>query len=99
MQITKTKTSILIEFTERDLAILADSLLDPLAWFETLANEKLANCKDRLKDTWLRKFEKDKSVEAIPTDETLLLDLIFNHKDYKNRAERDKEEKDKLKAG
>lgn len=99
MQITKTATSILIEFTDQDSAILEDSLLDPLAWFETLASEKLANCKDRLKDYWLDKFDKDKSVEFIPTNEAALLSLIFSHKDYKNRDARDKEEKDKLKAG
>lgn len=99
MQITKTATSISIEFTDQDLAILEDSLLDPLAWFERDASEKLANCKSRLKEFWLKKFEKEKAVESIPTAETALLDLIFGQPDYKNRAKRDKEEKDKLKAG
>jgi len=88
MKITKTKNSILIEFTDRDLEILADSLIDPLAWFETLANEKLANCGGRLKEFWLKKFQNEKSVENIPTDDTLLLDLIFSYPEYKSRVDR-----------
>ena len=93
MQVEKTRNSVLIDFTGQDLAILADSLIDPLVWFEAVANEKLANCKGRLKDFWLKKFEKEKSVENIPTDEAALLNLIFGQIDYKNRIERDEEAK------
>jgi len=93
MQIVRAKDSIKIEFMEVELKILANDLLDPLEWIEILAREKLANCKTRLLNYWLTKFQQEKSVENIPTDEAVLLDLIFGQPDYRNRMARDEQGK------
>ena len=96
MKIVKITNSITIEFTDVELKILANDLLDPLGHFEIVAREKLANCKTRLLNYWLTKFQQEKSVENIPTDEIVLLDLIFSQLDYKSRQKGDLEEMAKL---
>ena len=81
--------SIRIEFTETEFKILENDLRDPLQWIEDLVVNKLANRKSALVDIWSKKFQTEKSVESVPTDEAQLLNLIFNQPDYKNRRERD----------
>jgi len=92
MKITKNKKTFLIEFTDQDIAILGDSLIEPFDWFETAFSEKLANCKSRLIERETKKILANKSVASIPTDEAVLLELIFGQADYKNRKKRDEEE-------
>ena len=90
MKVEKTELSIKIDFSEMDLLILADGLIDPFAWVETLVSEKLANCESLLKSVWLGKLQADKTVDNIPTKDDEFIDLIFNSPDYKNRADREK---------
>jgi len=89
MKTTRGENSITIEFSDEELVILADSLIDPLAHFEIVASEKLANCKSRLLSEWTAKLQTDKRVPAIPTDDTALIELITAQPDYQNRADRD----------
>lgn len=89
MKVTKTKNSITLEFADEELSILGDSLLDPLAHFETIASEKLANCRQRIFQEWGEKLRKDKRVGSIPTDDKALLDLILAQPDYKDRKSRE----------
>lgn len=94
MKFTKSKNNISIEFDDIEISILADSLLDPPSWFETVFNEKIANCKSRLIKRETERFISNKSVANIPTDEEILLELIFRGDDYKNRQDRDLEDAD-----
>ena len=87
MNITKKDNSITLEFTEDEMVILADSLINPLDHFETVAIEKLANCKSRLLRNWLSKLQETKTVSSIPTDDTELISLIISQPDYKNRVD------------
>ena len=89
MKITKGTNSIAIEFTDIEIKILENDLIGAIDYFEIAATEKLANCKSRLIKKWMIKFQNEKSVENIPTDEDLLLALIFSQSDYKNRVGRD----------
>lgn len=91
MIVTKTKNSILIEFTDEEIIILANDLLNPLAHFEMVASEKLANCKQRMLNEWQARLRQEKRVEFIPSDDKALLDLILVQPDYKNRQARDAE--------
>lgn len=45
----------------------------------------------RLKDEWIEKFSNDPSIDSIPSNKAKFIDLIFSQKDYKNRAQREKE--------
>jgi hypothetical protein len=92
MNITKTANSITIELDETERKILLNDLLDWQQWIEDAITNKLANCKSRLIKNGTEQLISTKSVETIPTDETALLDLIFNQMGYKNRVERDMEE-------
>lgn len=87
MEVIKKTNSILIEFTDDELVILSDSLLDPLGHFETVAREKLANCKSRLLREWTARLQEQKRVAAIPTDDAELLTLILSQPDYKSRVD------------
>ena len=89
MKITKEANSILIEFTDEELVILADSLIDPFGHLELVASEKLANCKSRLLSEWIARLQIDKRVPSIPTDDTALIELITTQPDYANRAGRE----------
>ena len=91
MNIVKTTNSITIEFTDEELLVLANDLFDPLAWVETAAREKVANCKNRFLRDWITKFQQTKTVATIPTDDTELINLILTQPDYKSRVDRDKE--------
>lgn len=84
--ITKTN-EITIQLTDEELVILADSLIDPFAHFETVVREKLANCKSRLLKKWTTRLQEQKRVAAIPTDDEELITLILNQPDYKSRAD------------
>lgn len=88
MNVTKTANSITLEFANSEMTVLADSLIDPLSWIETAATEKLANCQSRMAGEWLNKFKQDKRIEAIPTDDKALLELIVSQPDYLTRADR-----------
>ena len=92
MNITKKTNSITIELDDTEQKILLNDLLDWQQWIEDAIVNKLANRKKALKDFWKDKFEQEKSVENIPTDEDLLLDLIFSQPEYKSRVERDESE-------
>lgn len=89
MNTTKTTNSITIELDETEQKILLNDLLDWQQWIEDAITNKLANCKSRLIDNGTKTLLKNKSVENIPTDEDLLLDLIFAQEDYKSRIERE----------
>ena len=92
MKTTRGTNSILIEFTDEELLVLRNDLLDPLAWVETAASEKLANCKERLLREWTTRLQQEKRVPAIPTDEGALLELIKAQPDYKTRVGREAEQ-------
>lgn len=91
MEVTKGEKSITIEFTDEEIVILNDSLLDPFVHLEAVAREKVANCKSRLIQGWTNKLQQEKRVPAIPTDDTELINLIKSQPDYKDRAGRDQE--------
>lgn len=52
---------------------------------------KYERCLERLKAEWLPKLKE--RIEAIPTNEDSLAELIFTQSDYKSRTRRDAEEK------
>jgi hypothetical protein len=54
--------------------------------------DKYEKCFERLKKEWEPKLI-DSGVEMIPTGKDALAELIFSHNEYKNRSQRDSEEK------
>jgi hypothetical protein len=90
MNIIKDNRTITVEFTDEEFKIMSHDLFNPLDWMERMTIEKLANRKSALIEQWTKRLLRDKSVQNIPTDETKLLDLIFNHPQYRNRVEREK---------
>lgn len=96
MNVTKTANSITFEFDEIEQQIVANDVLDPLVWIEQAVTNKIANCKRRLLDSWIKKFQQTKSVENIPTDEDEMIALIFSQPDYRCRVEQDAKEKKTL---
>jgi hypothetical protein len=53
-----------------------------------LIEEKYTRCMDRLRKEWEPKF-KAEGVPALPTDDDAFAVMVFSHRDYKNRSQRD----------
>ena len=53
---------------------------------------KYERCMNRLKDEWEPRL-KANGLESIPLDEDALAELIFSQPDYKNRSQRDLEQR------
>ena len=69
-----------------------DDMKRRLRW--VLLDEKYVKCFQRLKREWEPKLE-DRNVAMIPTDPDAFAQLVFSQPDYKNRSQRETEEKAK----
>jgi hypothetical protein len=56
---------------------------------------KFDQCYMRLEKEWLEKLRADPSVSSIPTDKKTFVEIVLSRSDYKNRSQREAEEKSK----
>ena len=89
MQI-KVGNKVIMEISQQDLKCLKNDLLDTEDWFVKALTGKINNCKKRMMREWIPRL-RAKGL-SIPSNDEELVDLILAQPDYKNRAERDKEE-------
>lgn len=88
MQI-KVGNKVMMEISSTDLKCLKNDLLDPQDWFVKALTGKIDKCKKRMMNQWIPRL-RSKGISIPPTDEELV-DLILSQPDYKNRAEKEKD--------
>jgi len=81
----------IMEITPTEIKCLKNDLIDPEDWFKKALGGKINQCKKRLIREWYPRLIADLSVTSIPGNEEDLLNFIFSHPDYKNRATREAE--------
>lgn len=73
--------------------IFEDDMKRRLQW--VLIDVKYQKCMERFRKEWEQKL-KAKGVEMLPTNDDAFAQLVFSQPDYKNRSQRDIEEKERL---
>jgi len=81
----------IMEISDADKKCLKNDLLDIEKWIANAIIGKISKCKKRLIQEWYHKLMKDPKVDTIPAYEDDFIDLVTSRPDYKNRAEREKE--------
>lgn len=64
---------------------------DRLGW---ILKHKYERCMERLRNEWTAKFQ-DRGLKEVPADDDAFALLVFSQPDYKNRSQREKDEKAK----
>jgi len=82
--------TIQIIIKDLDEKILQHDLLDVQRWIQDAVNGKINNVKTRLLKEAQESLFKDPEVEAIPASEEGCIELYFSRPNYKNRANREK---------
>jgi len=80
---------IVVSISSTEQKLLENDLVDIKEWIIYAVRGKINRCKKRLIREWLPKLMADNSVDIIPADEELLINLIMSRPDYKSRVERD----------
>lgn len=93
MQI-KVGNKVIMEISVLEIKCLKNDLLDPEDWFVKALTGKINNCKKRLIGEWYLRLVKDPEVTSIPADEEGFLNMVFSRPDYKDRENREKENKE-----
>lgn len=91
----KIDTKQIMEISGTDKKCLKNDLLDIEDWIIKAIEGKINKCKKRLIREWQQKLMVDSSVKTIPANEEDFIKLITSHPDYKNRVEREAEDKEK----
>ena len=96
----KVNDELILELTETQKKVIQNDIHSDefdedikrrLKW---VLDQKYKRCFTRLQDEWIPKFKADK-VASIPLDDDAFAQLVFSHKDYKNRKQKDDLLKDK----
>lgn len=82
-----------IKLTNQQVKILENDLLDVNQWIQDTIIGKYSKCKKRLLIEWHPKLLADSSITSLPATEDKLIQIIFTHKEYKNRIDRKPKEK------
>ena len=83
----------IMEISGTDEKCLKNDLLDIEDWIIKAIEGKINKCKKRLIREWNQKLMKDPSVKTIPANEEDFIELVTSRSDYKNRVEKEAEEK------
>ena len=88
------KLTLTIEVDDTQQTILKNDLLDINTWVQEAMTGKINNCWKRMQREWTDKLMNDSSfTESIPSNQADFVKLVVARSDYKNRADRDKENK------
>ena len=88
------KLTLTIEVDDTQQTILKNDLLDINTWVQDAMTGKINNCWKRMQREWTTKLMDDSSfTESIPSNQADFVKLVVARSDYKNRADRDKENK------
>ena len=83
----KLDNKVIMEMSDGDIDCLEDSLLDVEKWIVGAIVGKINNCRKRMFRKWIDLLRKEG--EQIPANDGVLIGKIKNHKDYKNRKDRE----------
>ena len=88
------KLTLTVEVDDTQQTILKNDLLDINTWVQDAMTGKINNCWKRMQREWTTKLMDDSSfTESIPSNQADFVKLVVARSDYKNRADRDKENK------
>ena len=88
------KLTLTIEIDATQQTILKNDLLDINTWVQEAMTGKINNSWKRMQREWTTKLMDDSSfTESIPSNQADFVKLVVARSDYKNRADRDKENK------
>ena len=88
------KLTLTIEVDDTQQTILKNDLLDINTWVQEAMTGKINSCWKRMQREWTTKLMDDSSfTESIPSNQADFVTLVVARSDYKNRADRDKENK------
>lgn len=82
-----------IEITETEEKVLKNDLFDIEQWIRDAIKGKINNCKKRMIREWHPRLMADPEVLTIPANEEDIINMITARLDYKNRQDREIEEK------
>ena len=88
------KLTLIVEVDDTQQTILKNDLLDINTWVQEAMTGKINNAWKRMQREWTTKLMDDSSfTESIPSNQADFVKLVVARSDYKNRADRDKENK------
>jgi len=88
------KLTLTIEVDDTQQNILKNDLLDINEWVQGAMTGKINNAWKRMQSEWTIKLMNDSSfTDSIPSNQADFVTLVVARSDYKNRADRDKENK------
>ena len=88
------KLTLTIEVDDTQQNILKNDLLDINEWVQGAMTGKINNAWKRMQSEWTIKLMNDSSfTDSIPSNQADFVKLVVSRSDYKNRADRDKENK------
>lgn len=95
----KLDDEVLFEIDERMIALFAHDIEDPISDIKRrlrwVIEHKCDQCFSRMEKEYMEVIRNDPSIESLPKDKRALVDMIVKHPNYKNRAQREKESKEK----
>jgi hypothetical protein len=93
----KIDDEIIFEIDEMMVKLLSHDLIDPINEIKRRLNyiiqHKCDECFKRIESEWMEKFRSDPSLESIPKSKKDFCEMVFKHKDYKNRQDREQNNK------
>jgi len=84
---------VTVNISDADEKALLNDLLDIDDWVQLAVVGKINNCKKRMAVEATAVLKADASVESMPATDDGLISALLARDDYKNRAERDAENK------
>lgn len=85
---------ITLDIPDEEIAIVENDVLDAEQWIKEAWNGKVNRCKERLIKSEIKKSVENN--ESLPAGEEAIVNKAFTRPDYKNRKQRDEEEKNRI---
>lgn len=85
--------TITVNITDAEQVCLLNDLLDIDDWVQQAVKGKINQCRKRMIREWQPKLFKDPEVLTMPAKESKFIKLILKRADYKNRKQRESENK------
>lgn len=90
--------NITVTLSNADMRALEFVLVDPEQWFKDMIANKVAACTERITAEAVRVLSADPAVTDMPAKPERLIAELVKRPDYKNRAQREDEEKERAKV-
>ena len=85
--------TVTVNISDHNEKVLLNDLLDIDDWVQKAVVGKINNCGKRMANEATAILKADASVETMPATDAGLINALLARDDYKNRAERDAENK------